>query len=534
MWTNNRLLWSFVGAGSFLVLWALILCARRPEFRVELGIFKTHYVQAIVQGLIYVYWGMTDATVFREVPLILFQLVFLYIFLALMSWSRGNSWRLGFGPMPIILSTNLLICFRHEWYILQFVMVSIGVLGKEFIKWTRHGKRTHIFNPSVFGQVVCAIFLISTGSTIDFTLGNEIAASFESVPHMIVLIFLLGVIVQYMFAVTLMTLAGASVLVLLNLIYFQITGTYYFVSINIGATIFLGLHLLVTDPSTSPRTHVGRVIFGGLYGVGYFVLFRILGDNDVPLFWDKLLPVPILNLSVKLFDRFAGFGTIKRLTTWWDSFLGARRLNLLHMACWGAIFVGLITTGFVDAPHPGESLNFWKQALDDDRPRAAEHLFDLVRHGVAHDDGRAWNMMGVLLLEGKIANPDGDVFHFDGLTLNRFQAAAHHFGRACELGYADGCINTATQVVYRGEARSPEAVQQAFDHIENSIEETADEVKGGRCFLLGSSYERGVGRVVDMDRARELYDQGCALGYSDACAALERINSAPPHAPDGN
>ena len=41
--------------------------------------------------------------------------------------------------------------FRADWFMLQFLMVTTGALGKEFIRWRRDGKLTRIFNPSAFG-----------------------------------------------------------------------------------------------------------------------------------------------------------------------------------------------------------------------------------------------------------------------------------------------------------------------------------------------------------------------------------------------
>ena len=55
-----------------------------------------------------------------------------------------------------------------------------------------------------------------------------------------------------------------------------LTGVPYFVDSEIPSAVFLGLHLLVTDPSTSPRTPLGRAIFGVLYGVGVFALYALL------------------------------------------------------------------------------------------------------------------------------------------------------------------------------------------------------------------------------------------------------------------
>jgi hypothetical protein len=64
--------------------------------------------------------------------------------------------------------------------------------------------------------------------------------------------------------------------------YTQLTGVYLFASTNLPAAAFLGLHLLMTDPSTSPRTNVGRTLFGLGYGIGYIVLFEVLGWIGAP------------------------------------------------------------------------------------------------------------------------------------------------------------------------------------------------------------------------------------------------------------
>ena len=76
--------------------------------------------------------------------------MFAYVFDMLLSWSRRQEYKLGFGPFPIIFSTNLFLWFRDDWFYLQFLMIAVGFLGKEFIKWEREGRRVHIFNPSAF------------------------------------------------------------------------------------------------------------------------------------------------------------------------------------------------------------------------------------------------------------------------------------------------------------------------------------------------------------------------------------------------
>ena len=59
-------------------------------------------------------------------PLIAAQLLFAYAFDMLLNWSRRDTYTLGFGPFPIILSTNLFLWFRAEWFYLQFPMIAVG------------------------------------------------------------------------------------------------------------------------------------------------------------------------------------------------------------------------------------------------------------------------------------------------------------------------------------------------------------------------------------------------------------------------
>ena len=80
----------------------------------------------------------------------------------LLSWSRRDTYTLGFGPFPIIFSTNLFLWFRQDWFYLQFVMIAVGFAAKEFIRWNKDGRQTHIFNPSSF-----TLTIFSLGSASD-------------------------------------------------------------------------------------------------------------------------------------------------------------------------------------------------------------------------------------------------------------------------------------------------------------------------------------------------------------------------------
>jgi Na+-translocating ferredoxin:NAD+ oxidoreductase RnfD subunit len=504
---NRNLTWTFVGVVSLLLAWELIVwrlaARRRQALRVELTPIRSHWVQALVQLSIIVYWALNIEEVLPELPLVLAQVLFLYCFDALMSWTRGRSFRFGFGALPIIFSTNLLLWFRDDWYYLQFAMVATGALGKEFIKWTRDGKRTHIFNPSVFGQTLVAIALLATGTTLQLTHGGEIAARFGTPPYMYLVIFLGGLVVQSLFHVTLMTLAAAATLCAVNLVYTGLTGSYWFVVTNIAAPIFLGLHLLITDPSTSPRSNTGRVVFGVLYGLGVAITFKLLDVSDAPQFWDKLLPVGLLNLSVPAIDRFARSGVVGRFNRWWETSFRPARANLVHMACWSGLFLAMIGTGFVQAPHPGNTMQFWQRAYEEGKPRAGAHLWRFATFSARKGSAAANVILGDLSLEGKVVprNPP---------------AAAAYFARACELGHADGCTRLARLVVEGGAAPTQAAVECAF----TTLERTAATGDAECIYLLGLACATGRGRPQDSERARQLFEHACRRGHALACERL--------------
>jgi TPR repeat protein len=513
--SNARLAWSVAGAAFVLLAWELLLWARRRaharDFPVEFVAVKSHWVQAAVQFSIMLYWGWFWRDVYAELPLVAVQILFLYSLEALISWSRGRTWKLGYGPLPIILSTNLLLWFKDDWYAFQFVMIALGVMGKQFMTWKLPDRQGHIFNPSAFGQSLVALVLIATVMTKEMTWGPQIAATFEA-PDMLIVIFVGGLVVQYLFGVTLMTLAAAATLALVNLVYTQVTGVYFFIDLSIAAPIFLGIHLLVTDPSTSPRSNLGRVVFGAAYALAYCVLFRALDIAGIPTFWDKLLPVPILNLCVPLIDRVCRHGLLGQLNAAWEGAFSARKLNLVHMGCWVVLFGAMITTGFAYGTHPGNSLAFWQQAVKDGKPFAERSLvLEAASQALSTQNGEAFNVLGLASLGGK-----------GGLPQNR-QAAAQSFSQACDAGDISGCENVVMQFLFLREMHSEDGVRRAFQSLEASC------AAGGNskaCYLLGTAFELGRGPQRDLARAAHYFQQ-CGTQDLFACKALARLALGP-------
>lgn len=429
---NPVLVWSILGSVGALLAWQawlfLVGPARddaNPAFSIILR--KQHYIQACLQGSVYAYWGWYWRPVYEHLWLLFAQLLFAYAFGILLAWSRRQPYGMGFGAFPIVLSTNLFIWFRDDWFYLQFLMIAVGFLGKEFVRWNREGRRVHIFNPSAFSLGLFSLVLIAMNAT-DLTWGQEIASTLSMAPRIYTWIFVIGLIAMYNFSITLVSGLAAVVLFGWSAAYFSATGVPYFIDSEIPSAVFLGLHLLVSDPSTSPRTPLGKAIFGVLYGVSVFTLFAGLDLIGAPRFYDKLLAVPLLNLSIQRIDQLAR--TIQG-TAWWSRLRPSwtpARLNLAHMAVW-ILFFGLMTvTGRTDGRHTGDSVPFWVQACEEGRRNACDRLLDIEVGYCADNSGWACNEVGRHLAEGQIRDSDPEL-------------SREYFARACEGRFQPGCLN---------------------------------------------------------------------------------------------
>ena len=482
---NPALARSFWLAAAALLFWQVILFLRlRSESatRTLTTTFrKQHYIQGLVQVSVFLYWGYYWRPVYDYFWLLLAQLAFAYAFDMLLSWSRRENYVLGFGPFPIIFSTNLFIWFRDDWFYLQFLMVAVGFLGKEFVKWHREGRLTHIFNPSAFSLGLFSLALIATGTT-HLTWGPEIAATLTLAPNIYLFLFLTGLVVMYFFSITLVAGAAAATLFGLSGLYYAITGVPYFLDSEIPAAVFLGLHLLITDPSTSPRAPPGKALFGVGYGVGVFGLYAVLGMFGVPTFYDKLLCVPILNLSVRWIDgKVAALrerGALDRLQTGWVP----ARLNLVHMAIWIVLFGAMAMTGRTDGRHVGDSLPFWEQACVEGKRNACERLVQLEEAYCADNSGWACNELGRHHAAGLIVPVESE-------------RATAYFSRACELRFQAGCLNL--------------------------LDEGSLAAAPPRDLDLRLLLREGGLNLLDLPE-RELYDRACDHAWSFACERVAR------------
>ena len=259
---NPRLLAAFLGAAAVLGVWNALLLVRAGrkgrKLRIEVALRKQHYLQACAQGSVLLYWGWYWHPVYDAVDLILAQLAFAYAFDMLLAWTRRDDYTLGFAPFPVIFSINLFLWFKPDWFFLQFAMVALELAAKELIRWKKDGRLVHIFNPSSFPLAVFSLGLIATGTS-GLTWGQNIASTQFYPPHMYLMLFLIGLPGQFFFGVTLMTLSAVVSTYLFGLLYFHATGVYFFYDSYIPIAVFLGMHLLITDPSSD---RVGRPVTG--------------------------------------------------------------------------------------------------------------------------------------------------------------------------------------------------------------------------------------------------------------------------------
>jgi hypothetical protein len=303
--------------------------------------------------------------------------------------------------------------------------------------------------------------------------------------------------------VTLVTMSGAAALYVLNLVYTGSTGTYMFIDTNIHPAVFLGLYLLITDPATSPRKNFGKVIFGAAYGAGIFALVPLLESLGAPVFYDKLLCVPLLNVTVRALDRLSvalsvwlarqrwvkegKIRPLQALSAWTP-----RKANFGFMGIWVAFFGFMVFTGFLSAKHPGTDPAVWERACTAGNARACEVLARTLDVQCQHKSATGCFSLGVLLSDGKEVprNPIG---------------AARSLARACETGFSDSCNSLAKLVKTDGDGvlRQPCGLGD-----------------GVSCFMLGSLYYGGQGVSRNFESSASLYQQSCTAGFTRGCGAL--------------
>jgi len=251
--------------------------------------------------------------------------------------------------------------------------------------------------------------------------------------------------------VTSMTMSAVVTTYVFGRVYFALTGIYFFYDSYIPISVFLGMHLLFNDPATSPRTELGRIIYGSLYGLSAVALYQVLGSAGMPTFYDKLLQVPVLNLSAKAIDRIAGkWFTLGRS-------LSMQQRNLAYMSIWAVLFAFMSVTQGVGDSHPGQWLPFWRKACQDGRAYACPYLADLETTYCDRGSGWACNEAGLLHIA--LSRSGEDLRRLDPA------GAAEPLRRGCGIGFEAACRNLSSLKSGKDEFAAPPPTLEDFPII---------------------------------------------------------------------
>jgi len=154
----------------------------------------------------------------------------------------------------------------------------------------------------------------------------------------------------------------------------------------------------------------------------------MLSSMGASTFYDKLLCVPLLNLSVQGIDRFVRSVYSSRMSKRLPFDGAFSRSNLAHMSVWIVFFGAMSVMGKTDSRHAGDSVPFWEEACVDGRRNACARLIQVESTYCADNSGWACNELGGHYVRGKRADPD-----------LKFTLA--YYTRACEAGFHAGCVN---------------------------------------------------------------------------------------------
>jgi hypothetical protein len=147
---------------------------------------------------------------------------------------------------------------------------------------------------------------------------------------------------------------------------------------------------------------------------------------DLPAFYDKLLPVPILNLMVRAIDRAALAGKFKLVDfSKLGPALSTAQRRAAIVGVWGLIFVSISAAKGVGDEHQGQWVPFWQETCEEGSDRACGHLATLEQGLCFEDSGWACNELGILLntLEYPLTEIGGAL------------------DRGCTLGFPTACEN---------------------------------------------------------------------------------------------
>ena len=152
------------------------------------------------------------------------------------------------------------------------------------------------------------------------------------------------------------------------------------------------------------------------------ILFEVLDAFGAPTFYDKLLSVPLLNISIQVLDRIARKIDFNKILKVFSN-LSTYKLNLVHMTIWIVIFVSWYSSGRIGADHPGRQSNFWETACDQELRNGCKNLFNLISIECEKDNALACAKLGSMYRRARGVDRDD-------------QRAYELVDQACTMGFS--------------------------------------------------------------------------------------------------
>lgn len=280
----------------------------------------THFVQTLVQFLLFAYWAVYAPLTRTYLSQLGYLVLFAFGVDFVVSALRYKSWYASFGPIPVVFSANLFVWFLGADAPFSYAIVALAISSKHLIH--RGGK--HIFNPSAFGVCVIAIPCLLYPNRFGEI---DLAHALNAPPNMQELVLFVGLVAMARIPLALISLSAFFTSRLLS----TISGESFYVPSVMWAPIFLGISLLVTDPATTPRKPLGQVLFGVTYMLLFSAIATALHARGLAEHWAKMLPIPAVNLLVPVFDRIADAVPKTQAVA-----LLEPRYNRFHVAAWVA------------------------------------------------------------------------------------------------------------------------------------------------------------------------------------------------------
>jgi len=282
-----------------LVVWMLAsLWRRKQKPTVEWQLKANHLLPAILQSTIFVYWGIYDKQVLWYAPNLIAQLLLAYVIDAILAWMIEGKWRIGAGPLPIVLSANLFAWYLEPWKV--GLVITIALASKY---WVRHKDGSVVFNPSGVALATMAIAFILAPKAWSF---NGTFQGLRLCPNLSEVILLLALIPQRRFPIVLVSVGSALGLMAAKFWFPDPPGIF------LPGTV-LAFTLLVTEPRTMAKTGLGRLLQGVAFGILIAVSSEMYDKLHLADDFAKVLPLPLVNLLGRPLDALVN-KLPKRLT----------------------------------------------------------------------------------------------------------------------------------------------------------------------------------------------------------------------------